>query len=224
MVDRRACSASGGDRAVIALRPPPVDPEAERVARDLREEIRAQSPGHRQEIVATLGDFQRTLLAQPGDVSRTQNELIEAFGRQLAATQQQLGNALGQATLAQVEQARLARESLDQTLEAQGARQAASLKDLSSTLSLQLEALVRANDQRMGEVRLAVESRLAAIQQDNEKKLEQIRSPSTRSCMPPSSSAWGRSFRRWPSGWSRCTAASARCRSWPATSARSAGC
>ena len=34
---------------------------------------------------------------------------------------------------------------------------------------------MRANDQRMAEVRQAVESRLAAIQQDNEKKLEQIR-------------------------------------------------
>jgi len=159
----------------IALRPPPVDADAERQARDLRDEIARSAQVTRQEIVATLGDFQRTLLAQQGDVSRTQNELIEGFGRQLASTQQQLGAALSQATLVQVEQARLARESLDQTLEAQGARQAGSLKDLAATLSLQLEALVRANDQRMGEVRQAVENRLAAIQQDNEKKLEQIR-------------------------------------------------
>ncbi len=159
----------------IALRPPPLDPDAERQARDLRDEIARSAQVTRQEIVATLGDFQRTLLAQQGDVSRTQNELIEAFGRQLAATQQQLGSALGQATQAQVDHARLDRESLDQTLATQGARQAASLKDLSVTLSLQLEALVRANDQRMGEVRQAVENRLAAIQQDNEKKLEQIR-------------------------------------------------
>ena len=160
----------------IALRPPPADPDAERQARDLRDEIARSAQVTRQEIVATLGDFQRTLLAQQGDVSRTQNELIEAFGRQLAVTQQQLDASLGQATLAQVEQARLSREGLAQTLDAQGTRQAASLKDLAATLSLQLEALVRANDQRMAEVRQAVESRLAAIQQDNEKKLEQIRS------------------------------------------------
>ena len=159
----------------IALRKPRVDPDAERQARDLRDEIARSAQGTRQEVVATLGDFQRTLLAQQNDVARTQNELIEAFGRQLATTQQQLGGALGQATLAQVEQARLARDSLDQALEGQGTRQAASLKDLSATLSLQLEALVRANDQRMAEVRLAVDGRLAAIQQDNEKKLEQIR-------------------------------------------------
>src|SRR6185295_5928975 len=55
------------------------------------------------------------------------------------------------------EQARLARDALDQALESQGTRQAASLKDLSATLSQQLEALVRAYDQRMAEVRLAVD-------------------------------------------------------------------
>jgi len=159
----------------IALRRPPGHADAEREARDLRDEIARSAQGTRQEIVSTLGDFQRTLVAQQGDVARTQNELIDAFGRQLAATQQQLGASLGQATLAQVEQARLARDSLDQSLESQGARQAASLKDLSGTLSQQLEALVRANDQRMAEVRLAVDGRLAQIQQDNEKKLEQIR-------------------------------------------------
>ena len=145
----------------IALRKPRPDPDAERQARDLRDEIARSAQGTRQEVVATLGDFQRTLLAQQNDVARTQNELIEAFGRQLATTQQQLGGALGQATLAQVEQARLARDSLDQALEGQGTRQAASLKDLSATLSLQLEALVRANDQRMAEVRLAVDGRPA---------------------------------------------------------------
>jgi len=139
----------------IALRRPPGHADAEREARDLRDEIARSAQGTRQEIVSTLGDFQRTLVAQQGDVARTQNELIDAFGRQLAATQQQLGASLGQATLAQVEQARLARDSLDQSLESQGARQAASLKDLSGTLSQQLEALVRANDQRMAEVRLA---------------------------------------------------------------------
>src|SRR6187431_2830219 len=106
----------------IALRPPPGQPDAERQARDLRDEIARSAQVTRQEIVATLGDFQRTLLAQQGDVSRTQNELIEAFGRQLAVTQQQLDASLGQATLAQVEQARLARDSLDQALEGQGTR------------------------------------------------------------------------------------------------------
>ncbi|HWK82453.1 MAG TPA: DNA recombination protein RmuC [Caldimonas sp.] len=130
----------------IALRRPPADAGVERQARDLRDEILRSAQGTRQELGTTLADFQRTSLAQQGEVARTQNE-----------------------------QARLARESLDATLAAQGLRQTASLKDLAESLNNQLQALVRANDQRMGEVRLAVETRLAAIQQDNEKKLEQIR-------------------------------------------------
>jgi len=52
----------------IALRPPPVHPDAERQARDLRDEIARSAQATRQEIVATLGDFQRTLLTQQGDV------------------------------------------------------------------------------------------------------------------------------------------------------------
>ena len=52
-------------------------------------------------------------MAQQGDVARTQNEQIDAFSRQLASTQQQLADSLAQTTLAQIEQARLAREALD---------------------------------------------------------------------------------------------------------------
>ncbi len=157
------------------LRPPPTDANAERNGRDLRDEIARSAQGTRQELGATLGDFQRTLLTQQGDVSRTQNDQIDAFSRQLASMQQQVSGALGQATLAQVEQARLARESLDATLASQGVRQVASLRELADSLNQQLQALVRANDQRMGEVRTSVETKLGAIQLDNEKKLEQIR-------------------------------------------------
>jgi osmoprotectant transport system permease protein len=61
------------------------------------------------------GDVQRTLLAQQNDTARTQNEQIDSFSRQLAALQQHLAESLVQATSAQVEQARLARDSLDAT-------------------------------------------------------------------------------------------------------------
>jgi DNA recombination protein RmuC len=159
----------------IALRRPPVDASLERQAREMREEVQRSAQGTRQELVATLGDVQRTLLAQQNDTARTQNEQIDSFSRQLVAMQQHLAESLVQATSAQVEQARLTRESLDATQSTQGLRQAASLKELSESLSLQLQALVRANDQRMAEVKSTVETRLSAIQADNEKKLEQIR-------------------------------------------------
>jgi DNA recombination protein RmuC len=126
----------------IALRRPPADPGAERQARDLRDEVQRSAQGTRQELVATLGDVQRTLLAQQSDTARTQNDQIDSFSRQLAAMQQHLADALASATRSQVEQADRMRESLDH---------------------------------RMGEVRTTVETKLGAIQQDNEKKLEEIR-------------------------------------------------
>jgi len=159
----------------IALRRPPVDSRVERQARELRDEVQRSAQGTRQELVAQLGDMQRTLLAQQNDTARTQNDQIDSFSRQLAALQQHLVDSLARASATQVEQARLARESLDATHSAQGTRQAASLKELAESLGQQLRALVAANDQRMAEVKATVEMRLNAIQADNEKKLEQIR-------------------------------------------------
>ena len=126
----------------IALRRPPVDAGSERQAREMRDEVTRSAQGTRQELGATLAHFQQTLLAQQGDIARTQNEQIDSFSRQLAAMQQHLAESLATATRAQGEQADRVRESLDQ---------------------------------RMGEVRTTVETKLAAIQQDNEKKLEGIR-------------------------------------------------
>ncbi len=126
----------------IALRRPPVDAGSERQAREMRDEVARSAQGTRQELGATLAHFQQTLLAQQGDIARTQNEQIDSFSRQLAAMQQHLAESLATATRAQGEQADRVRESLDQ---------------------------------RMGEVRTTVETKLAAIQQDNEKKLEGIR-------------------------------------------------
>jgi len=126
----------------IALRRPPVDSGAERQSRELRDEVSRSAQGTRQELGATLAHFQQSLLAQQGDIARTQNDQIDSFSRQLAAMQQHLAESLATATRAQIAQADRVRESLDQ---------------------------------RMGEVRVTVETKLGAIQQDNEKKLEQMR-------------------------------------------------
>ena len=80
----------------IALRRPPVDSSVERQARELRDEVLRSAQGTRQELGATLGEFQRTLLAQQNDTARTQNEQIDSFSRQLAAMQQHLAESLGQ--------------------------------------------------------------------------------------------------------------------------------
>jgi DNA recombination protein RmuC len=181
-----------GQELSAAVRDP-----VQRLERELRDEVARSATVTRQELAQSLGTFQQTLLAQQGDVARTQNEQIDSFRSQLAATQANLAETLRHSTTALTQQASSAREAQDATLgrlaEAQtmalsrvaeqqtGAlgthaeQQALALKRFSDTLGEQLRTLAQSNDQRMTEVRVAVEQKLAAIQADNEKKLEQMR-------------------------------------------------
>ena len=127
--------------------------EVQHLERELRDEVARSATGTRTELASTLASLQQTLLTQQGDVARTQNEQIDGFRTQLAATQQLQADTLGRA----------------------GEQQALSLQRFAETLTDQLRALSQSNDQRMAEVRTAVEQKLAAIQADNEKKLEQMR-------------------------------------------------
>ncbi|QPF72836.1 DNA recombination protein RmuC [Roseateles sp. DAIF2] len=132
---------------------PLIQQSSERLDRGLRDELSRSATGTRQELLATLAQFQQSLLHQGGDVARTQNEQIDSFRVQLAKLQEALSG-----------QALAAREAQD----AAGAR-------LSSTLSEQLQLLGQRQEQRLTQVQAAVDQRLTAIQQDNEKKLEQMR-------------------------------------------------
>ena len=127
--------------------------EVQHLERELRDEVARSATGTRTELASTLANLQQTLLTQQGDVARTQNEQIDGFRTQLAATQQLQADTLGRA----------------------GEQQAMSLQRFAETLTEQLRALSQSNDQRMAEVRTTVELKLAAIQADNEKKLEQMR-------------------------------------------------
>jgi DNA recombination protein RmuC len=127
--------------------------ELSRVNAGLREEMTRANSSLRQETLATLTQFQQALLAQGGDVARTQNEQIDSFRVQLAALQQALA-----------QQAATAREAQD----AAGAR-------LASLLTEQMQSLAQRNEVGLAETRRTVEARLQSIQQDNEKKLEQMR-------------------------------------------------
>lgn len=125
----------------------------ERLERGLRAEMQDSARGTRQELAGTLSLFQQALLAQSGDVARTQNDQIDSFRTQLAAMQQQVSDALQGAAHRLAQQGQSARDAQD-----------ASLKRLSDALSEQLRALSEANERR-----------LAALQEGNEKKLEQMR-------------------------------------------------
>jgi DNA recombination protein RmuC len=138
--------------------------DAERLERELRDEVARSGSGTRQEIGQTLAAFQQTLLAQSGDVARTQNEQIDAFRVQLATMQQAVSSALQHAASAQATQAQASRDAQD-----------AALKRFGDATGEQLRALSEANERRLLEVRNTVEQRLTALQTDNEKKLEQMR-------------------------------------------------
>ena len=132
----------------------------ERLERELRDELGRQGQGTRTD----LATFQQMLLAQGGDVARTQNEQIDSFRTQLAAMQQAVSDALAQASQGLAQQSQGAREAQD-----------AALRRFGDALGEQLRQLSEANDKRLAEVRGAVETRLVALQEGNEKKLEQMR-------------------------------------------------
>lgn len=127
--------------------------DQERAGREIRAEVQDSARGTRQELTQAMALFQQTLLAQQGDVARTQNEQIDSFRTQLATMQQMVGQSLQQATAALAQQSQAARESQD-----------AALKRFADAFGEQI-----------GTVRTTVEQRLQAIQADNEKKLEQMR-------------------------------------------------
>lgn len=132
--------------------------------RNLRDELTRSGGTTRQEVGATLANFQQTLLTQQGDVARTQNEQIDSFRTQLATTQQLLADTLRATTGSLTQQSQAAREAQD-----------AALKRFADTLNEQLRALAESNDRRLTEVRATVEQKLTALAADNEKKLEQMR-------------------------------------------------
>ena len=177
--------------------------------RELRDEVQRSAQVTRQELGATLSDFQRTLLAQQGDVARTQNEQIDSFGRQLAATQQQPRRLASRRRRARrSSRPDGARRRWTQTLDAQGRARRPSLKDACRRRSpSSCEALVAG--QRPAHGRGAVGGR-ASVGGDPAGQREEARAdprrPSTRSCTPRSSSASARASARWPTGSSRCTA------------------
>ncbi|MEO7116202.1 MAG: DNA recombination protein RmuC, partial [Caldimonas sp.] len=107
--------------------------------------------GTRQELGGTLAHFQQTLLAQQGDIARTQNEQIDTFSRQLAAMQQHLADSLASATRAQVEQADRVRASLDQRM-----------GEVRATVETKLGAIQQDNEKKLEEIRLTVDEKLHA--------------------------------------------------------------
>lgn len=130
----------------LALRRPDSGP-FDRIERELRDEVGRQSQSTRSD----LGTFQQMLLAQSGDVARTQNEQIDSFRIQLANTQ---------AALAQ--QAQAAREAQDTALRRFGQTQTEELQKLGEATERRLALLQEGNEKKLDQMRQTVDEKLHA--------------------------------------------------------------
>jgi DNA recombination protein RmuC len=138
--------------------------DGEQLARRLGQDVQDAGRATRGELLQSLALFQQTLTAQSGDVTRSQNEQLDAFRVQLATMQQSLADTLRATTGSLSQGALAAREAQD-----------AGLKRFGDGLGQQLQAMSEANERRLSEVRLTVEQKLSSLAADNEKKLEQMR-------------------------------------------------
>jgi DNA recombination protein RmuC len=155
----------------LAFRPQNAAAQIERLERELRDELGRQGHATR----ADLGNFQQMLLAQSGDVARTQNEQIDSLRAQLAAMQTAVAAALQSAQAQQAQTAQFLQGQ--QASSAQAAREAqdAALRRFGEGLGEELRRLAQAQQQQAEATRGTLEAKLAALQQGNEAKLEQMR-------------------------------------------------
>jgi DNA recombination protein RmuC len=134
---------------VLALRRPADTQTAplERLERELRDELGRLAQATR----GDLGTFQQMLLTQSGDVARTQNEQIEGFRTQLAATQAQTEAALRRLTDSMIEQWR-----------ALSASNEARLNEVRQAVDARLQALQDGNEKKLDQMRATVDEKLHA--------------------------------------------------------------
>ncbi|HEY4069447.1 MAG TPA: DNA recombination protein RmuC [Burkholderiaceae bacterium] len=119
--------------------------------RGLRDEVARSAGGTRSELAQTLGTFQQTLLAQQGDVARTQNEQIDSFRIQLGATQQHQADALQRFSQTLAEQLRALSQSND-----------VRLNEVRTMVEAKLSAIQADNEKKLEQVRATVDEKLHA--------------------------------------------------------------
>ncbi len=149
--------------------------DAERLERSLRGEVQGTASGTRQELGATLAEFQRLLMTQSGDVARTQNEQIDSFRVQLASLQQAVTDTLQALGRDQTEALRQLGETHDRRFVTQQQGLEQRLTALQQGIETRLNTLQTGVDQRLALMQTGVDERLGAMQADNERKLEQVR-------------------------------------------------
>jgi len=128
----------------------------QRTEKALRDELGRVAQANR----GDLASFQQILLTQSGDVARTQNEQIDSFRTQLAATQQQTEAALRRLSETLAEQLRLLSESNERRLIALQEGNEKKLDQMRATVDEKLHATL---EQRLGESFKQVADRLEQV-------------------------------------------------------------
>ena len=119
----------------------------QRLERELRDEMGRQAQASR----ADLGTFQRTLLAQSGDVARTHSEQIDSFRMQLAASAQHTEDTLRSFSGSLTEQLRLLSEANERRL-----------VEVRQAVDTRLAALQEGNEKKLDQMRATVDEKLHA--------------------------------------------------------------
>jgi DNA recombination protein RmuC len=130
--------------ALLLLRKPaaPDHTALDRLAQELRREIAESARTDRQELAASFATFQRTLVQQSAEATRTQNTQIDAFAQQLALLQKTLS------------------DTLSTQLQALGESNARRIGEVRATLESQLQQLQQSNAAKLDEMRQTVDEKL----------------------------------------------------------------
>jgi DNA recombination protein RmuC len=128
-----------------------IQSDVQQFERGLRDEVARSAGGTRTELSNTLAAFQQTLLTQQGDVARTQNEQIDSFRTQLAATQQHQADALQRFSQTLAEQLRALTQSND-----------VRLNEVRTMVEAKLSAIQADNEKKLEQVRATVDEKLHA--------------------------------------------------------------
>ncbi|MFM9921385.1 DNA recombination protein RmuC [Variovorax sp. H27-G14] len=139
---------------LLARRQPPADHSdllrvlatmgaaSERTERELRREIADSSRGARQETTQAFATFQRALVQQGAEATRTQNAQLDAFSLQLASLQKTLA------------------DTLNTQLQGLSDANARRLSEVRATMETQLAQLQQSNAAKLDEMRKTVDEKL----------------------------------------------------------------
>ena len=114
----------------------------ERLERELRREVSESSRSGRQELAQNLATFQKALVQQGAEATRTQNTQIDAFGQQLALLQKTLS------------------DTLTTQLSGVSESNARRMNEIRETLEKQLAQLQTTNSAKLDEMRATVDEKL----------------------------------------------------------------